>query len=1074
MSFSSTLLFGGLTGVLGVAGGVSLGRAAEAREAVKKMAYMDDIAFDDEAKKIHEGFKEYAEMIARQFGSAFVKKNQDDNPAHNPIAEEFKKLMLQNCFIDDTQPGADIRGTRMMRMPLLRQACEYDDSERGIGPESDKAIYDSFDAYYRERGDVPFDKHDMIVHYLDNMTYVIISYLKKLQERPGDQYRKAINALEEAYGLLLHNFNLVESNQFDSKIVTALRKMADIFTAYRFNLSDSKKKLLADKLKLQYRRQFEHSKAYQKNLSLQKTAEKVKTTINQQATYMLQFMLRQFQPVVRPSKEAFSLESLKNGVDLPQLRNGDIKFDTQHVGILVKKYAEKIYSLFSRTNEQNPNGNIIRFSEHFKKGELDATTNQIIETAIKSSLDPKAAEADRQLLTDIASILNGLTFAYALQAELCIELGKVGSSAMVASGELELRQSNINDMYDDAIRKLQGLAKTHHARFFPQVMQGKVGLLEPHIKDFLGIDENVTVHIPANTDNTLYHSIKRLHTDIEAFRLEMQHQIRDITHDNTMRKDIQFSATSGSYTSEMALICAHNVEIGKIISDDKAASSLSGNAQKRRAEIKDKLAAFSQLESLYKCIHGIIEESNIDLRTYDPEIYALMNPDILSFTNLSNPKALEAEVQKIRQTITKFDDIDTQRSKSIVRHVTSDKALLLGKEIRKTLNDDILPLLERLHGSFNVSVVDYELNNQTLRQLNDGLKAEQDKAVEYHAQVSDVSQKLASLKDDTASLRVANEAATRSLESATTSNAKLINDSSRTFISLTNILEGKLTKYQSRIQEFRNQLQGIQANAQNNQVKIKLDNDLKAFKDEMKDDFETLLATIVEMKQALGQALINQREDLIAADAKLTECRDIIQRSQSTITELQGIIDALEQQLQLVQAQAITNETKIKEKAKYQALQSLMSDTLLHGGRGFVGSQKHTVMNQVVTDFNALLADDARTLAEFKIEAAKTFNKFVIIAMDKRSSPRIFKSQTTTGEYLVKQLNKGNNRSDNLKAVLNADIPNLYYTNGVANYWTIANTFALNATHEQTRSSASNVLNKADVNQLTVLTRFRK
>src|SRR5690606_31816001 len=120
---------------------------------------------------------------------------------------------------------------------------------------------------------------------------MIMQHIKALQECPGEQYGKAIAALQTAYSDLIHNFLHFDAREHDSVTFRALRQLFSIVT-FNSDLWASKKERLATAFKLEYEDSFAQAKAYQKNLSLLDAAKKMREALNQQATATHEFFLR--------------------------------------------------------------------------------------------------------------------------------------------------------------------------------------------------------------------------------------------------------------------------------------------------------------------------------------------------------------------------------------------------------------------------------------------------------------------------------------------------------------------------------------------------------------------------------------------------------------------------------------------------------------------------------------------------------------------------------------------------------------------------------------------------------------
>jgi septal ring factor EnvC (AmiA/AmiB activator) len=1050
---SSTLIFGGLATTVGAVFGAQQGKKFAKRQAVEDMKYMDGLAFDKEVEEIRNMFCEYAKEIGRQYANSFEDKNTG-----KIAGEQFTLNMINACFANpnrlvEVDMGANVI-TKICEVPMLRETCEIDNSDHYIGVQSEQSLYELLDAYYREKCNpnekIKMDKYVMLVRYLDNMTYMIMQHIKSLQECPGEQYGKAIAALKTAYGDLIDNFLNFDSQEHDSVFYNIVRKMTAIFT-FNSTLWTSKKEKLAHAFKGEYDDHFAQALAYQRNLSVLDAAKKMNEALNQQATSMYEWFLRGYVKITRPRDNQLPLDLIKRGIALRHVQYGDTFFDQTPMGNLVKLFAIKLDLLFPRQDKHNPNGKIIRFSDRFNEGLFDAEIDQAVSGAIESSKQPNVSESERDRMKKVAKILNQLNIAYALQAELCMEIERAGSIGMVASGELELRQHHIITLYNDAIVAMKSLVKENVRNFFPFTDSVRKAELPEEHKEYFKLNPRSEIKVAQGETYPVLDFIKQTDEKIKKFKAAIDKQIRSTVSDPDISKQPAFTSHAGMYTSEMALICVHNQNLRKELLNGE--ELLNDAAKERHTEFSEKVAALDAIKTAYEHMNT--------LAAAQPKFAAALKN--FSFANLTNPVKLRADLEKINSIIAEQDAAENE----------------MVNALRDTQGK-----LQAFVTTFEVSKATTKQHNAEVMKLTDNAKRAHEAATSAAETSSRLNGKVEDLSAQMDELKTLNDQNVERLKDISARNASLQAVNKALFVDLTTKLYASLTGHNDRFAKFRASLEQFQhANVANTQ---QLTEELDGIRAAMQKDYDDYLKLIEKAQKEIEAKLMEQEADLIEATSNLQKCKDIIDAANDTVRQLRDEIGRLQGQLaqaqqqlaaqaQAAQAQQAQKVVEARLKMKYMPLLSLMKETMKHGGKKFDASPKKLAMQDIIDRFKAKMQGD-ENMETFRAEIKVLFDEFVIIAMQTRKEGATAKKTSHTGSFFVNYLNTAESRKAKKHlGTLFAAGDNNRYTEGKADYAQIARMLA-DAQHAIARGAAREVMVSKGiaVDQDTKLTVVRK
>lgn len=879
----------------GVIGGIK-GREMGHDDAKEAMKYLDITEVTEEIRKTQKSFEDYADAIGKKLGEEIG----DD------LGKEFAKKLKSACFLnyDQTQQLGQMS---LAKVPLLRETDISTNSYLGTGSEK-STLYNYFDAYYKTKKQDGLDKHVMIVRFLDNMTYMIMNNLKLMEQCPGDQYEKAIKVLEVAYDTLLHNFLVKEAktrdveflNDFRDGIKTIFKSLIDV-DIKTFELN---KELLAADLQKGYTTRFQEAKATQKNLTVLNTAQKLKEELNKQATATHELILRSFSKIYIPP-EPMALHTLSEGIADTGLRQ-NTQFDGDLIGKIIKNYAKNLFDFFPRVNEQNKTGRINRFNEHFEANRLDANIPSTVEKII---LESKLTVNDSQknLAINIAEILNSFNMAYALESDLLLDLESYGAVGMLATGELEFRQTNVQIFYDRAIQKLQNLVQSNLDSFLPYSSDAEWQNIPKDTKNFLNIDRN---QVNKDKNLTLLNMMKEIDNNTRIYREEMTTKIESILKDQTIEKIPQFTLNSGSYMSEMAIICAHDEELSdKIISSTFPDDS---QATKRVVEFKKESKKLQTIKFLYEDLINelnklppINQQNNLEIELH--KIISTFKYS-LNFNKFTTDFNITEQMKKVSFFFTDLQNVHPELADN---EVNSKNSLF----IRST--QDIYNKLTNLYQKINAyQGTQYETNEDITKQYNETLTSISQSNTELlsnantasttiktlEANNNEMTQQIKSLEDSCNTIK---EQLNKALEQQENLNEKLnsMEENSKKRDNVISKFTTEFTKiYQQQFQRqlddlnrITEEINSLKANTMDENYKKSLLDRLQTIKNNMENDYALIDKLYKDYEKELLEINKSDLDILVDAKSIVKELESTLNLAKDTVKSLKQKVDALQE-----------------------------------------------------------------------------------------------------------------------------------------------------------------------------------
>lgn len=1033
MSTIKAFLLGGAMGTVvgGVVGGIiggKLGRFLAEREAKSAMRYMGIQEVTEDVVRIQKSFEEYADDFGKRMGEQLGPE----------VGKQFADKIKQKCFLNDREgnifsENRELGGKNFAQVPLLRNSYDLDDSEWYLGPESERSsIFEFFDRYYELKGD-KMDKHLMIVRFLDNMTFMIMNYLQVLEQCPGDKFEKAIAVMETEYGTLMHNFLAGEAKERDSEILKFIR---GVFEKVDLKILELKKEKLGRRLQEGYTKRFEEAKATQKNLTVLDTAQKLKETLNKQATGIHEFLLRGLARPDRPDNERMTLDQLSEGVARGNLDEHS-RFDDSIIGKIVKAYARNLNGFFPRVNEENQSGKIRRFNEHYEEGRLDSNVGARVDTIIRDSHKSVSRE-ERELYLKLAEILNSLNTAYALQSDLLLDLERYGSAGMLATGELEFRQANAVIFYERALDRLKELVANNKEKFFPAEEKEKIKTIPDNIQRLFGLPERAKVNQKQGT--ALAEFLANRDADLRIFKEEMDKKIRSILEDKSIEKVPQFTQNAGSYMSELAVMCAHDPELLRRIS----ASSFNptSKATDRLSELKEKLAkvevirkAYSELSSAYEGI-STFKAEQFKEGTDNRKIFDILNryKSEFNFNRFGNLDSITKQIASLDVIIR---DLNEAGNYELQNYAGSEQFKINAKNIYLKLRD-LRNELSNYKDSYGISRVSEDQYNRSIERYAGANRELQGALHEAGANLSEVRSENSSLSSRIKELEEMSRRISEALAQASASKDKLsgqLSDLRTNFESrdkeISEFTQKFTQLYKSNFERQLEELKSIQQEISKPDAKIgeeykeHLVKRLDVIKRYMEEDFNRINQLVAEYQEKLKNLNIGDSKILDSAVKIVGELGDMLNAAKATVEQLKKRVEELSQVVQVQQKQIEDLQRKLEEyekrgkevdkemkqeksekkkiKSEYTVIKDLIRDVLNGPGQRYVNTEKYTVLQQlqqnIITRCEGNDPKNRKDISDLLIQ-------FIAIAMQSRSKLGIFSSaQTTTGKFILDRFN---------------------------------------------------------------------
>ncbi|MBV9576923.1 MAG: hypothetical protein JO149_09905, partial [Gammaproteobacteria bacterium] len=943
------------------------------------------------------------------------------------------------------------------------------------GTESEKSkIYDYFDDYYRVKAEnnEAHDDHVMIVRFLDNLTYMVLSYIEILEQKPGKASEDAIDAIEHQYDSLMKNFFAKEATfKGEGLLATISTGFTQALNAINIERLQKKEKLALGIIR-GYSQRFKEAKATQKNLSVLHTATKLQEKLNQQATATQEFLLRGIKtiptsegakPISTPEGKHLALSSMAEGVDGRSVEDVDITFDTDLLGKVVKHYASKLQDFFPRVEMGNEAGKGKTFDKHFEDGSIDVSVEDRVNKIISANRQLKIDKKTKNLAIEVAGILNSFNIAYALQTDLLENLKEYGSSGMLATGELEFRQENVLSAYKNANEKLKELVAERKAIFFPDPdLAKKTGQkdIPEAVCNLFGLEKFSQVILAK--DMTLPEAMAGYETDIKKFEEALKQKIQIIKDDDKTEKVKAFVLNAGSYMAELAMICARDPSLHQKINSDVKNSNPTKEAEGRLTTLNDKIKQITLIKSQYvefQHAYSELKDENI-IKIKDPKTNQeikidlgvmlknfLADADLLNFNDFKDHASALVQLEKAKHALKELE--------SVTKHLETIAPKLAGRYLSDT-QSKLIALkknLETYTKEYKFSKQNEEMYNQVIditMKNNAALDTEladiKALASELKNDKQELDDKVKKITKETDELKVTLSGSEKNVAELTTIITKLENINKSTIEVTTNFTAGLLGVLKegledqiSELTNIENQLKGEnilpetkeKLKGQINAIKISMDKTysraeqkVNEFENSLGENNQANKAALQEARSILGElsALLAQAQNkVVKLEAEIVDLENKLKAHQEKIAQLEQkssnadeINKTLQEQLTQMQAQllAAKAQTSPEEMANINIKADVMKfmDRVIADGNKRYAEKSKMLALQSIKDA-ILRSVTASPNNDFNETLKKQLEAFLIICMQKRSSATMFSPTTTTGTYAIKLLKESHHNT---------------------------------------------------------------
>ena len=534
----------------------------------KQMSVMGALPQKDIAK-IHEAFTEVVNSIDASL------RGITNDASLNPVADQLKSLMGQ-CL---RAPNSTIND-KHVHIPKFRGPRSYTDSSL-TGKVQE--VFRAFDSYYAEkqagRPSLEMDKPVAIVQMWDNLFYVMMVLLNQLKATPGEEAKKAIEAVEVGLELLIRNakINKIMNERYFESLNS--QRARDLLPS---ELTRQKRDRVIQELSDAAGIIFEEAKRVQRDLTVRESADLLTAQITGQANSVSEFFLRALGTSMHGTNGEAVLSMLAKGEAQKNVQLAENKkFTGTPIGNVVQRYAANRLSIVSTESAQVGHNKRSLFNNLIKQGALDVVVNVNEHNSfVLNVMNVDTTTNDASIVKSVADILNLLNIAVALEKDLLNHLEDFGPVGMLASGELQVRQACVDSVYNRAIKQYQTLMKNPYfagvemntlasASSSQRITSGYFANVPKHGRSetrleigaaaFLGYAE-ASIFIGYNSaEERVIKKMANTHQTVLHASHALKQQIADLVKEDSVMP--AFNLDSDLYYHHIALLCAHNPEL---------------------------------------------------------------------------------------------------------------------------------------------------------------------------------------------------------------------------------------------------------------------------------------------------------------------------------------------------------------------------------------------------------------------------------------------------------------------------------------------------------------------------------
>lgn len=511
-SFASALLSPAvMTGATGLVQGYKLGANVEERRGARRMQDVGAVSESD-AALINKIFTSIADAIREDL----------NNASDLALGDEFIEKVKSLGLIDFTKNEKN--DSEFYPVTLLRATYPIPHTESASGRVED--FFKIFDNYYHEWKGNKTDIYTASVKVLDNLTYLLFTYLDQLRRCPGSKYANAIQVSKRTAENLLCNFLHNPSAQMRGSRILELMQYWFSQKRSEFNGSDdssvfdwfkSARAVMAVKFGKRIGDIFDESANYQRNLTVTQIFEELHDELLTEANLASEMLLRGMNELEETSRLTLNMMAAGK-VKLVASSRHDVMFSSQASGKLIQALAEKRLSTLSGEHKT-----AVSFDAHADQGaffhEMSAAQKFDLfapKFMAKHAYAESVSHSYRDMLTKTMQAINTLNIAIALCNELRMEIDAYGSIGMRYTGDLQAYHAVISSLYEYSYSKLTELFKlpyfkayVHHLK---DAADGAISTINPNLVEYLQVEDNTI---------TLNNSAERVKLILEA---AMQHK----------------------------------------------------------------------------------------------------------------------------------------------------------------------------------------------------------------------------------------------------------------------------------------------------------------------------------------------------------------------------------------------------------------------------------------------------------------------------------------------------------------------------------------------------------------------